>query len=149
MYGNGDVRVTPSYTNAEVQEFVSTFIEELDVRTLNSTGYGSFELPDGQIGRLFMEFTGDPAPIAAVNLTSPSYQVLADAIEEVRGSVTPVSTGGSLPVIGDLFELGFDVQMTGFGVADNIHAANEFGFYTDFADGYRVLAILVDDFAAA
>ncbi|KAL0446366.1 UNVERIFIED_CONTAM: Acetylornithine deacetylase [Sesamum latifolium] len=52
----------------------------------------------------------------ACNLDSRGFHVLCKATEEVVGHVKPYSITGSLPLIRELQEEGFDVQTSGYGI---------------------------------
>ena len=47
----------------------------------------------------------------ACNLDSPAFKKLDEATKEVIGESKPYSICGSLPLVGDLQEAGFDVQV--------------------------------------
>ncbi len=51
----------------------------------------------------------------ACKLDSKGYFALVKATEAVLGSAKPYSIGGSLPLIRDLQDAGFDVQISGYG----------------------------------
>ncbi len=54
-----------------------------------------------------------------------ALQALVSSIHAVRGVAKPFSLTGSLPIIRDLQDSGFDVQVCGFGRMDAYHANNE------------------------
>ena len=51
----------------------------------------------------------------ACDLDSPGFHALCAATKAVIGEVTPYSITGSLPLIRDLKDAGFDVQTCGYG----------------------------------
>ncbi|QHO52908.1 Acetylornithine deacetylase [Arachis hypogaea] len=58
----------------------------------------------------------------ACDLNFRGYDVLCKATEEVVGHVKPYSITGSLPLIWELQDEGFDVQTAGYGLMATYHA---------------------------
>ncbi|CAI5499020.1 unnamed protein product [Closterium sp. Naga37s-1] len=92
---------------------------------------------------LELEIAEGPMKGVACNLDSPGYHALVTATKEVMGECKPYSITGSLPLIRDLQEAGFDVQTMGYGVMATYHARNEYALLSDFKLGYRVLTNLI------
>ena len=59
------------------------------------------------------------------NLKSAGFKALKTSISEIKGSVECESLTGSLPLVQDMKEAGFDLQMVGFGMASKYHRPNE------------------------
>ena len=53
---------------------------------------------------------------------------------------------GSLPIVKDLQDAGFDVQITGFGREDTYHAPNEFGELSHFETGMKICSRIISTF---
>jgi len=70
-------------------------------------------------------------------------QALHDAIAKAKGQANPFALTGSLPIIRDLQDSGFDVQITGFGTMAAYHAHNEYGMLSDFHKGFTVCSEVV------
>lgn len=122
----GDIRVTPSYDIDVVQRKLEQYVQEIDVTTLPSFGYSKFDLPTESLrGTLEFKFMGGVSRGVAVNMDSFGYKALYAAVAAVRGEAKPFSLTGSLPIIRDLQDSGFDVQICGFGRMDAYHANNE------------------------
>lgn len=144
---NGDIRLTPFYGVEKVMAAVERFVREMDVRRLPALGPSRFSLPREKLrGALSLRWLGHAHRGIACDLRSPGYRALRNAVREVLGEVKPFSTTGSLPLVGDLKDAGFDVQITGFGREDTYHAPNEFGLLSDFARGTRILSRILDAF---
>jgi acetylornithine deacetylase len=60
--------------------------------------------------------------------------------------VKPYSTTGGLPLVKDLQDAGFDVQITGFGREETYHAPNEFGVLSEFDAGARIMTHIVNSY---
>lgn len=136
----GDIRVTPSFDLKHVQATVEKYVQEINVAELESFGYSKFELPEESLkGVLEFKFHPGVSRGVAVNMESPGYAALHKAIEMVRGVAKPFSLTGSLPIIRDLQESGFDVQICGFGRMAAYHANDEFAQLSEFLEGARVI----------
>lgn len=136
----GDIRFTPFYDPAFVTERLETYLKELDLSSLPVFGASRFELPDeGLKGVVRLEWLGEPYPGVACDIASPGHAALLSAIDTVRGA-EPFSLTGSLPLIRDLQDAGYDVQITGFGRMDAYHATNEFAMISDYQAGARIVA---------
>ena len=136
----GDIRFTPFYDPKFVTESLEKYVAEIDLGALPTFGASRFELPDeGLKGVVRLEWLGEPYPGVACNIESAGHKALNDALETVRGAA-PFSLTGSLPLIRDLQDAGFDVQITGFGRMDAYHANNEFAYISDYKAGARIVA---------
>lgn len=58
-------------------------------------------------------------------LRGANVSALNDATLEIQGTCAPFSLTGSLPLIAELKEAGFDLQMVGFGHSQVYHGTNE------------------------
>ncbi|XP_078438481.1 peptidase M20/M25/M40 family protein [Wolffia australiana] len=150
---SGDVRLTPFYSPEDVvrklQEYVdniNTNVEKLDTRGPVSR----YCLPDENLsGRVEITFHEAMTSGVACNLDSKGYHVLCKATEEVVGHVKPYSITGTLPLIRDLQDEGFDVQTTGYGLMSTYHAKNEYCLLTDMCQGYLVFVSIISQLEAA
>lgn len=92
-------------------------------------------------------------------------QALDVAIKEVIGRDASFSLTGSLPLVGELKEAGFDVQVcgkasrgklherrrhskhcfpTGFGRMEAYHAVDEYGYISEFKKGFLVMRRVIE-----
>ncbi|XP_020589779.1 acetylornithine deacetylase [Phalaenopsis equestris] len=144
---SGDVRLTPFYSPTEVtrklQEYVDDInanIEKLDIRGPAS----KYVLPDENLrGRLTISFDEAAMTGLACDLNSRGFHVLCKATEEVVGYVKPYSITGSLPLISELQQEGFDVQTSGYGIMDTYHAKNEYCLFSDMCQGFQVFLSII------
>ncbi|XP_010559314.1 PREDICTED: acetylornithine deacetylase [Tarenaya hassleriana] len=143
---SGDVRLTPFYDLKEVmkklQEYVDDINDNLD--KLPTRGpVSKYVLPDENLsGRLTLSFDEGSAGVAC-NLDSRGYHVLCKSTEEVVGHVKPYSITGTLPLIRDLKDEGFDVQTAGYGLMATYHAKNEYCLLTDMCQGFDVFVKII------
>ncbi|KAJ8754342.1 hypothetical protein K2173_002793 [Erythroxylum novogranatense] len=143
---SGDVRLTPFYNvkdvMAKLQEYVDDINDNLD--KLDTRGpVSKYVLPEENLrGSLTLTFN-DATSGVACNLDSPGFHILCKATEEVVGHVKPYSITGSLPLIRELQEEGFDVQTAGYGLMATYHAKNEYCLLSDMCEGYQVFVRII------
>ncbi|CAI0471054.1 unnamed protein product [Linum tenue] len=142
----GDVRLTPFYNVADVLKKLQEYVDDinLNIEKLDSRGPVShYVLPDENMrGRLAISFEEAFSGVAC-NLESRGFHVLCKATEKVVGYVKPYSITGSLPLIRELQEEGFDVQTAGYGLMATYHAKNEYCLLSDMAQGYKVFTSII------
>ncbi|HEY5958720.1 MAG TPA: M20/M25/M40 family metallo-hydrolase [Polyangiaceae bacterium] len=144
----GDIRLTPFYDVPKVIEATQAFVVSLERQLTDPTACGPLTRYRSALGQASIQFK--PATHfgqgVACRLDSDGLRALTSAIVKVRGEggLSPSSMTGSLPLVRDLQERGFDVQITGFGRQVAYHAPNEFGVLKDFEDGYAILLDLVE-----
>lgn len=76
----------------------------------------------------------------ACNLESPGFKALVKATGDVLGSVEPYSIGGSLPLVRDMQDEGFDIQIAGYGFAARYHADNECASIEALGNATKIIA---------
>mmetsp|Transcript_21321 Transcript_21321/g.50103 ORF Transcript_21321/g.50103 Transcript_21321/m.50103 type:complete len:95 (+) Transcript_21321:1038-1322(+) len=87
---------------------------------------------------------GEPHSGVACDLTSVGFKALNSAVQEVTGVAAPYSLTGSLPLIADLKQQGFDVQMIGFGKMCVYHGHDEYTNLSDMANGTMILSRMIE-----
>ncbi|PPD79570.1 hypothetical protein GOBAR_DD23508 [Gossypium barbadense] len=153
---SGDVRLTPFYNVKDVmsklQEYVDYINENLN--KLDTRGpVSKYILHDENLrGRyalflltpFYLTLTFDEATSGvACDLNSRGFHVLCKATEEAVGHVKPYSITGSLPLIRELQDEGFDVQTAGYGLMATYHAKNEYCLLSDMCQGYHVFTGII------
>lgn len=142
----GDVRLTPFYSVTDVMKKLEEYVEDLNanIEKLDIRGpVSKYVLPDEDLrGRLTISFDEAMSGVAC-NLDSRGFHVLCKATEEVVGHVKPYSITGSLPLIRELQEEGFDVQTSGYGLMATYHAKNEYCLLSDMCQGYGVFVSII------
>nr|GMD78257.1 acetylornithine deacetylase [Ipomoea batatas] len=143
---SGDVRLTPFYSVSDVMKKLQEYVDDLNanIDKLDTRGpVSKYALPDENLrGRLSISFDEASSGVAC-NLESRGFQVLCKATEEIVGHVKPYSITGTLPLIRDLQDEGFDVQTSGYGLMATYHAKNEYCLLTDMCQGYGVFASII------
>ncbi|CAA7042990.1 unnamed protein product [Microthlaspi erraticum] len=143
---SGDVRLTPFYDVKEVMRKLQEYVDDINtnIEKLPTSGpVSKYVLPDENLrGRLTLSFDEAAAGVAC-NLDSRGFHVLCEATKEVVGHVKPYSITGTLPLIRDLQDEGFDVQTSGYGLMATYHAKNEYCLLTDMCQGYDVFVRII------
>ncbi|XP_019190972.1 PREDICTED: acetylornithine deacetylase [Ipomoea nil] len=143
---SGDVRLTPFYSVSDVMKKLQEYVDDLNanIDKLDTRGpVSKYVLPDENLrGRLNICFDEASSGVAC-NLESRGFHVLCKATEETVGHVKPYSITGTLPLIRDLQDEGFDVQTSGYGLMATYHAKNEYCLLTDMCQGYGVFASII------
>ncbi|KAJ0232925.1 Acetylornithine deacetylase [Hirschfeldia incana] len=143
---SGDVRLTPFYDVKEVMKKLQEYVDDINanIEKLGTRGpVSKYVLPEENLrGRLTLSFDEASAGVAC-NLDSRGFHVLCKATEEVVGHVKPYSITGTLPLIRDLKDEGFDVQTSGYGLMATYHAKNEYCLLTDMCQGFDVFVKII------
>ncbi|CAH9080055.1 unnamed protein product [Cuscuta epithymum] len=143
---SGDVRLTPFYSVSDVMKKLKDYVDDLNdnIDKLDTRGpVSKYVLPDENLrGRLSISFDEASSGVAC-NLDSRGFHVLCKATEEIVGHVKPYSITGTLPLIRELQDEGFDVQTCGYGLMETYHAKNEYCLLTDMCQGYGVFASII------
>jgi len=146
----GDVRLTPFYHIRDAIQCMRDTVDRLNATRLEALDSEHAHGPDSRYwisdelhGVLTLE-TGHSIQGLACKLDSPGFKALQQATTEVLGECKPLADTGSLPLVADLQENGFDVQTIGYGVEDAYHADNEFARLSDFEQGFRVLVRVIE-----
>ncbi|XP_002969699.2 acetylornithine deacetylase [Selaginella moellendorffii] len=145
---SGDCRITPFYKVDEVEKKLVQYVDYINqnIEKLETRGPASkYVLPDGTRGKLEITFDAEKMQGIACHMDSKGYKALAKATEEVLGHVEPFSITGSLPIVGDLQDQGYDVQTIGYGLTSAYHADNEICLLSDMSQGFKIFAILIAD----
>ena len=80
----------------------------------------------------------------AVNLDSPAFSHLHESTGEVLGESKPYSITGSLPLVGDLQEAGYDVQICGYGHSSVYHGDNEYCSLSAMQNAFKIMCGLLN-----
>ncbi|PQQ11965.1 acetylornithine deacetylase [Prunus yedoensis var. nudiflora] len=143
---SGDVRLTPFYNVKDVMEKLQEYVDDINenIGKLDSRGpVSKYVLPDENLrGSLTLSFDETMSGVAC-DLNSRGFHVLCKATEEVVGHVKPYSITGSLPLIRELQDEGFDVQTSGYGLMATYHAKNEYCLFSDMRQGYQVFVSII------
>lgn len=128
----GDVRLAPFYDIEEVKRAVDSYVTDINANPsiVASEGehgaHAKYVLADeDRNGKVELTWVGQGENGIACNLNSVGYKALLEATEAVLGKCTPYSIGGSLPLVRELQDSGYDVQISGYGFSSRYHADNE------------------------
>jgi acetylornithine deacetylase len=150
---SGDVRLTPFYEVAKLKQCIEDEVAAMnkDVEALPTRGPCSKYVinPEGAepiVGRLSLEWGDHLLTGIACDLESPAFKLMCDAINEVKGKAEPYSLTGSLPLVHEMQQEGFDIQLIGFGLMSTYHADNEYCSLNDMKDAAKILSRLITKF---
>ena len=95
-----------------------------------------------------MEWTDDVDSVRqmegiACDLDSEGLKSIVDATAEVKGKATPYAITGSLPLVRQMQNAGFDIQITGYGLSSTYHADNEYALLSDMQDAFQILLRII------
>jgi len=128
----GDIRLAPFYDIKKVMAAVDSYVAEInaDPSIVSPEGqhgaHAKYVLPDeSRKGQVELKWLGEGENGIACNLDSVGYKALLKATETVLGAVKPYAIGGSLPLVRELQDSGYDVQISGYGFSSRYHADNE------------------------
>ncbi|XP_065175134.1 uncharacterized protein LOC135805072 [Sycon ciliatum] len=152
----GDIRLTPFYNVEDVMSKIKTYVDELnatDFAALPTRGPCSkyvVKSPEGEDikGVLTLEFEGEPFKGIACDLESDGHHMLRNATKEVLGKAEPFSICGSLPLVGDLQEAGFDVQVCGYGHSSVYHGDNEYCSVSAMKNAIKIMSRVIHGFSS-
>jgi len=142
----GDIRVTPFYHVRDVKAALERWVAEINSNpaSVESAAHGphsKYFLADESKGaRLELTWLTEGENGIACNLDSKGYRALLQATTRVLGDAKPYAIGGSLPLIRDLQDEGFDVMISGYGMSSKYHADNEAASLKHFKDATVIMA---------
>ncbi|KAI5439548.1 hypothetical protein KIW84_025082 [Lathyrus oleraceus] len=142
----GECTISGDFSMKDAMKKLQEYVDDINdnIQKLESRGpVSKYVLLDEKLrGRLTLTFD-EVLPGVACDLNSRGFHVLCKATEEVVGHVKPFSVTGSLPLIRELQDEGFDVQSCGYGLMETYHAKNEYCLFTDMSQGYQVLGSII------
>ena len=95
-------------------------------------------------GVLDINWVGEGENGIACNLESSGAKAISMATKEVLGEVKPFAIGGSLPLVRELQDSGYDVQISGYGFSHKYHADNEALSLTNMKNAFKIVARIVE-----
>lgn len=149
----GDIRLTPFYDMKDVCAKIEGYVAEINANPAIVED-PEFRGPHSKYVLYENGEVSEKAEIAlkwlvhgengvACKLDSKGFQALTEATRTVLGSCKPYSIGGSLPLIRDLQDQGFDVQISGYGMSARYHADNECASLTSLQSATRIISNLI------
>ncbi|XP_065914109.1 acetylornithine deacetylase-like [Dysidea avara] len=150
----GDIRLTPFYSITECLERVKGYVAELnkDINVLVSGDRGpcsKYEISTSEgdfKGELEIFWEGEIYKGIACDLDSDGHKALDEATKAVIGSSEPFSSNGSLPLVGEMQEAGFDIQMCGYGHSSVYHGDNEYCSLSYMKVGLKIFNHILNRF---
>eukprot|EP00656_Telonema_subtile_P020237 TRINITY_DN21389_c0_g1_i1.p1 TRINITY_DN21389_c0_g1~~TRINITY_DN21389_c0_g1_i1.p1 ORF type:complete len:355 (+),score=108.93 TRINITY_DN21389_c0_g1_i1:92-1156(+) len=142
----GDIRLTPFYDIAHVKASLEEVVAEMnaDPSIIGTRGPASkYVLNAGEEneekGVCTLTWGGHCLQGVACDINSPGFHALSNGFSTVMGEVKPYSICGSLPLVREMKDSGFDIQITGFGLSSVYHGDNEYCSLSDMCNAFKVL----------
>jgi len=142
----GDIRLTPFYNLDEVSDKIMEIAYDISQRITTLPGRCpgmGYQVGDKTASFEFILDHGAYRGIAC-NLESPGFLAYKEATKEVLGEVKPFSVCGSLPLVYELQQEGFDLQLAGFGLSAKYHGTNEYSLLSKMANGFQILQRIIN-----
>jgi len=151
----GDVRLSPFYDIHDVKKKLAEYVNEINdnISILENSAirgpHSKYILYDRNEnnelvvvfkGKIELEWVYEGENGIACNITSNGHHALKQATETILGHVKPYSIGGSLPLVRQLQESGFDLQISGYGLSSRYHADNEYVDLNDLKNATKIIA---------
>jgi len=142
----GDIRLTPFYDIDHVKHALEQVVAEInaDPSILSTRGPASKYVldagtPEERKGVCSLQWGGHCLQGVACDITSRGFKALKNSFTTVMGEVKPYSICGSLPLVREMKDEGFDIQITGFGLSSVYHGDNEYCLLSDMCNAFKVL----------
>jgi acetylornithine deacetylase len=149
----GDIRLSPFYDMQEVCAKIASYVAEINANPSlvedpefrgPHSKYVLYE--NGEViekGDIALKWLVHGENGVACKLDSKGFHALTEATRTVLGDCKPYSIGGSLPLIRDLQDQGFDVQISGYGLSARYHADNEYASLTSLQNATRIISNVI------
>eukprot|EP01128_Nolandella_sp_AFSM9_P010282 TRINITY_DN7075_c0_g1_i1.p1 TRINITY_DN7075_c0_g1~~TRINITY_DN7075_c0_g1_i1.p1 ORF type:complete len:440 (-),score=124.85 TRINITY_DN7075_c0_g1_i1:805-2100(-) len=145
---SGDIRLTPFHEPDEVMADMEKWVAEInaDINALPGRGpMYQYALDNGLKGTIKFEWLDEVYRGIACSLDSPGFKALSKCTEKVLGSLKPYSITGSLPVVWDLQQEGYDLQISGYGLSEVYHGVNEYCLLSGMKTGFSILTGVINE----
>jgi len=142
----GDIRVTPFYNLDDVSVKTLEIANDIatKLKTLPGRGPGmGYKVGDKTAS---FEFTLDDGAYRGIacDVESPGFKAFNEATKEVLGESKPYSICGSLPLVYELQQEGFDLQLGGYGLSAKYHGTNEYALLSAMKNGFQIFQKLIN-----
>lgn len=147
----GDIRLTPFYNTTEVKNTIEKLIQELNNDPEKLPLYHeSFPVRLNDKNKTKVNFKlnwlGEPYEGIACNMRSIGFKLLSEATLKYNKKMDYQAVPGSLPLVKELQEIGFDLQIIGYGYSEAYHSNNEFCSFSRMSLGFKILSDVVMNF---
>ena len=143
---HGDIRLSPFYDIADLRVKIEEYVRDINenpsiLEDFGTHGpYSRYHLPDEDYhGNVKLSWITEGENGIACTLDSLGYKAICKATEEALGEVKPHSVMGSLPLVRDMQEAGFDLQICGYGISSKYHAENEHASLESFRKATKIM----------
>lgn len=143
---SGDVRLTPFHDQLELMAKIRSYVDDLqnNLAGIKTRGPCSkYELPEENLSAKIAVTFDDGYRGVACDRESIGHKAIVEATKEVLGFAEPFSISGSLPIVADMKDEGFDLQICGYGKSAVYHGNNEYVNLSDMRDGFRIVCRII------
>jgi len=147
----GDIRLTPFYDMKDVVKVIEDTVATVNANqsivenSVTRGPHSKYSLSgDVEHGRIELKWLSEGENGVACKIESAGYKAIYDATEKVLGAAKPFAISGSLPLIRDLQDHGFDVQICGYGLSSGYHADNECAKLSDLKNATRIMSEVIN-----
>jgi acetylornithine deacetylase len=120
----GDIRCSPFYPISDVMKRIQVYVDEINADPsivedpVHRGPHSKYVIADENLkGKLTLKWVSGSDDGIACKLDSKGFKALCKATENIIGFVKPYSVTGSLPLVRELQDSGFDVQISGYGIS--------------------------------
>jgi acetylornithine deacetylase len=142
----GDIRLSPFYDIADLRVKIEEYVRDINespsiLEDFGTHGpYSRYHLPDEDYhGNVKLTWLTEGGNGIACTLHSLGHKALWKATNEYLGAAENYSITGSLPLVRDLQEAGFDLQICGYGISSKYHAENEHASLESFRKATKIM----------
>jgi len=143
---SGDIRATPFHDAIEIKKKVESHVADINANLSKLPGRGpgfKYEVSDAK-AQIEFKWIGGIHGGVACKLDSPGFKAINQATLEVIGISKPYSITGTLPLVKELQDEGFDLQITGYGLSKSYHGVDEYCRLSDMKKGYAVFRRILE-----
>lgn len=149
----GDIRLTPFYDMKDVYAKIEGYVAEINANPAivedheHRGPHSKYVLFEDDVisakAEIVLKWLIHGENGVACKLDSKGFKALTEATRTVLGDCKPYAIGGSLPLIRDLQDQGFDVQISGYGMSARYHADDECASLTSLQNATRIISNLI------
>jgi len=143
---SGDIRATPFYEAGKIKAAVDQYVKDINANITSLPSRGpvyKFVVSDAH-GSVELKWLGTIHRGVACKLDSPGFKAFSQATKEIIGESKPYSITGTLPLVAELQEAGFDLQIAGYGLSKCYHGVDEYCSIEGMKQGYKVFSRILE-----
>ena len=146
----GDVRMTPFTDPYKLKIQLSEYVNSIDLNTISTVMETEYHpcfvttASDGTQCTYKFEWIKEPYCGIAVDTNSDGFVNLMKATTHHHDNCHFKSDLGAIPLVGQMQNAGFDIQMVGYGIGSVYHGNDEYCTISGMKKGYEILGMLLE-----